>query len=215
MTYFERIQIFMISTGLVIMMMMPAGFCFGQDNNEQWNLEKEKEGIAVYTRKIEGYQIKETKVEATVGIPISRLYQTLLDFDKQKEWMVNFSESELLYTDDSTEYVYYIRIDAPWPITDRDLVIKGVLEYSSDSLIVFGNSKTEGYKEEQKRCIRIPMMMGEWRFIKIDESTTKVINKAHGDPGGMIPSWIVNMKMVSDPMKSMKNFITIARSAVD
>ena len=182
---------------------------------KEWSLAKEKDGISVYTRKVEGYQIKQTKVETIVDLPINVLYEVLIDFDHHDDWMVNFSNSELLTSADSTSYIYYIEVGAPWPIMDRDLVIKGSLEYMSDSLVILSTNKVEGYKEERDKFVRIPMMNGQWQFEKIDEQRTKVTNSTHGDPGGMIPSWIVNIKLVADPIKSIENFITIAKKIWD
>lgn len=181
----------------------------------EWSLAKEKDGIRVYTRKVEGYQIKQTKVETIVDLPIEVLYKVLIDFDHHDDWMVNFSNSELLTSADSATYIYYVEVDAPWPITDRDLVIKGSLEYMSDSLVILSTNKVDGYKEEQDKFIRIPMMNGQWQFEKIDEQRTKVTNSTHGDPGGMIPGWIVNIKLVADPINSIQNFITLSKKILE
>ena len=179
-----------------------------------WSLAKEKHRISVYTRKVEGYQIKETKVETIVDLPIDVLYNVLIDFDHHDNWMVNFSKSELLTSPNTTSFIYYVEVGAPWPIMDRDLVIKGNLEHMSDSLIILSTNKVEGYKDERDKFVRIPMMRGEWRFEKINDRRTKVSNTAHGDPGGLIPSWVINIKLVDDPIKSIENFIAIAKASV-
>jgi hypothetical protein len=179
---------------------------------KEWSLAKEKGGISVYTCKAEGYQIKQTKVETIVDLPIKALVDVLMDFDHHQDWMVNFASSELLNSADSATYIYYVEVGAPWPIMNRDLVIKASWEHISDSLVILSTDKVSGYKEERDKFVRIPMMHGQWRFEKIDNHRTKVTNSAHGDPGGWIPGWIVNIKLVADPIKSLENFIGIARS---
>jgi len=186
---------------LVAMLCGMGQISFAQlSEQNKWSLAKEVDGISVYTRNVVGYQIKQTKVETIVDLPLKVLYKVLTDFNHHDDWMVNFSNSELLTSADSLAYIYYVEVDAPWPIMDRDLVIKGALEYMSDSLVILSTNKVEGYKEERDKFVRIPMMHGLWQFEKIDEQRTKVTNSTHGDPGGMIPSWIVNIKLVADPI---------------
>lgn len=200
---------------VVVLFFFTTHHIYAQESKgNKWLLAKEEDGIEVYTRKVEGYQIKEIKVETVVDIPIEYLYQVLIDFDRHEDWMVNFGKSELLSSNDSSTFIYYVEIDAPWPVMDRDLVIKGALEFMSDSLVIISTNKVEGYKKERNKFIRIPMMKGQWQFLKLSDNRTKIINRAHGDPGGMIPGWIVNIKLVADPIKSIKNFIATTRNMI-
>ena len=98
---------------------MPLGF-YAQDSD--WELRKDKNGIQVYTREVEGSNLDEFKGVGTVNASVESIVQILQDADNMKDWLPDCKESELLKLEQKDQYHYTITT-APWPVKNRDSYI--------------------------------------------------------------------------------------------
>ena len=85
--------------------------------------------------------------------------------------------------------VVYIRYDMPFPMSDRDFLVRYTMEKTPDSA---------SYKFETAKDIDFPVFSssvrledaaGEWYLEKIDNSSTRVVYTWNGDLGGSFPSY--------------------------
>ena len=84
--------------------------------------------------------------------------------------------------------VVYIRYDMPFPMSDRDFLVRYTIERTPDSAF---------YKFETAKDIDFPIFSsvrlenaaGEWYLEKIDNSSTRVVYTWNGDLGGSFPSY--------------------------
>ena len=88
-------------------------------------LDKQKDGIEIYTRPVAGSGIKEFKGVADVDASIAGIVAVLRDSDRFMTWFPNTPESRLLSREGMTSYQYSV-MATPWPMADRDNVLRSV-----------------------------------------------------------------------------------------
>ena len=83
----------------------------------------------------------------------------------------------------------YIRIDMPFPISDRDYLVK----YTVNKDLEMASYKFQTVKEYDfpvfSSSVRLENAAGEWYLKKIDPSSTQVVYTWNGDLGGSFPSY--------------------------
>ena len=61
------------------------------------------------------------------------------------------------------------------------------------------------YIPDKSGIVRIEEAKGIWKFTQKENGETKVLYQFLGDPGGNIPSWIINIFIVDGPYKTLMN----------
>ena len=168
-----------------------------QDN---WELKKEEEGIRVYTRYIEGSDIKAFRAEAVMEGKLSAF-----DLDSYPELFETNTYAEALESTDTT-LVYYSRTGVPWPLKDRDGVYAlGFSQHYGNKSVTVSVRSVEGARPDADDHVRIHSASGKWMFLPVDHNKVEVIFEMQADPGGNLPAWVINMFLVDTPLKDMKN----------
>ena len=172
----------------------------------EWKTSLEKDAIRVYTREVENSKFKEFKGETLVKTTLSCLVSLLDDALNQKNWLYNVTESKRLKTTSKTEgYNYYVQ-KAPWPVTDRDLIVKYNLSQNKKTKVVtielYG---VKDYIAVKPEYVRVPSLRGKWEFTPLGNGIIKVVNQMLSDTGGSVPASIANATSVDIPYNTLKN----------
>lgn len=185
-----------------------AGFFLNHETeNTDWQLSKSKNQISVYTRKVDYSNYKEFRAEMTVTSKPEAIVTFLQNIDGYKEWLPDCLESRKLDQTSTTEQINYLVTDVPWPYDDRDLVYQFTvvaMDFKSGQLKILIENRPE-YIPASKKIIRIPKSVGFWKLTPIAENKTKVEYQMHVEPGGYVPAWLANMKIVDTPYTFMYN----------
>lgn len=175
---------------------------------EEWSLEKQKDGIDVYTRPVEGSGIKEFKGTANVDASVDRVLELLRDSDRFQSWFPNTRESKLLSRDGDVSYQYSV-MNTPWPMTDRDNVLRSVSTVDEDTGVVHIEiTAVPDYFPVQKGRVRVQKAHGTWTLTPNGPDTSHVVFTMHLEPGGGIPQWIINSRIVATPFEALTNLRT-------
>lgn len=134
--------------------------------------------------------------------PIASIFLTVLlafnlSWAADEGWK-KIGEAEVIHTPEmkSEGDVLYIynRTDMPTPVSDRDAVIRNVWSIDKSTGIIYFHAETvkTSYRQE-KNVIRMPLSIIHCTLIPEGDSQTKVIYQTLGDPGGTLPSFLVNI----------------------
>lgn len=170
-----------------------------------WSLVRERDGITVHTRPVEGSGILEFKGEALVAAPAEAIRGLLRDAERFKDWFPNTSESKLLAREGDTSYQYSV-LDTPWPVSDRDNVFKAVtrIEPSSGTIRIAISADPDRHPEQPDR-VRVRRARGEWLLVPVSPEQTRVRFTMHLEPGGGVPQWMINAQVVETPFEALTN----------
>lgn len=165
---------------------------------EGWKKIGEAEGIAGYARPTTRSSIDEIRAVGIVEAPIAVVEAVIRDARMMPEYMFMCKEAEILNTtamksEGDILYIYNLT-DMPFPVRDRDAVVKNVWSIDKSTGIIYSRAETvKTTYRQNKNVIRMPLSIIECTLIPEGEHKTKVIYQALGDPGGTLPSFLVNI----------------------
>ena len=166
-------------------------------------LRKDEDGIKVYTCNTDTSKFKSIKVECTLNCSLDKLESLLLDFNNYILWQFNTTESKTLKKINDSEFIYYCKVEAPWPVSDRDMVVKLRSIRSSNELKVSANSE-RGILSPQKDLVRVPASRSLWIATEKNKGQLEINYSIQIDPGGNVPAWLVNWVCANAPLQSFQ-----------
>ncbi len=174
-------------------------------NNNPWKLEKEADGIKIYTRHIEGWDIKEYKAVFYVKATLKAVENALRDTPNQKKWSKNTISSKEIKNISRNNFYTYSQSDSPWPASDRDNVVHIKYSYPQRGEIHIKINSEPDKHPRDANFVRVERMQGIWKLQETKSGLIKITQQAVVDPGGSAPVWLINSFLVSGPHKNMKN----------
>lgn len=173
---------------------------------EKWKLSVDRDGIEVFTRKMEHSKIKAIKVICKLDATPSQLVAAILDIKTCDEWVYHSKENILIKQDSPLDLIYYSKVAVPWPAEDRDYVVHIQVEQHPETKIITVNSPCiPGYVAEKKNVVRISHSVGKWTIIPLGKNHVKAEYMLEVDPMGDIPAWLTNLFATKGPLETFKN----------
>lgn len=170
-----------------------------------WKLARREAGIEVYTRAVAGSDVKAFKGEGLVAAPVERIRALLRDGDRLHEWFPNTPTSKLIAVEGETRLQHTV-MATPWPVSDRDNVLRSVTrkDQATGTVDIQLTAAPDAYPI-QKDLHRVTKANGSWRLEPRGPQETWVVFAMHLEPGGGIPDWIVNARVVATPFEALSN----------
>lgn len=170
-----------------------------------WEHETTDEGVAVYLKEEAGRNLPVFKGIGTVEGNLFELLAVLDDANRHTEWMANCIKSKILKPINEFDRIMYNRTEAPWPVSDRDVVLEAICSANMERKEFLSQFRNVGFAgmPKQEGAVRMPRLRGFWRFVAIDERRTKATYQIDADPGGMLPDWVVERASVKLPIQSI------------
>jgi START domain len=187
---------------LVLCLLLPATVMCQTD----WKLKKDKNGIKVFSRKSDKYKFDELKVECILDGSISQLAAVLLDVNNQHQWVYKTARSQLLEAVREGEILYYSEIQCPWPLQNRDLVVRmQMVQNISNKVVTIEAKNVDSYMPDKKHLVRIKYSNATWTVTPVGPAQFKVDYKIQVDPGDGVPAWLLNLFAINGPYESFMN----------
>lgn len=169
---------------------------------DDWYLAKNKDGIKVYTRKIEGWGLKEYKAIMEVDATIDQIETVLRDGKNRGKWLHNSYNAQDLKSP-SSEIVYtYSMMDAPWPVSDRDNITQWTYQKKDNGDVRIDMVAVPILIPEKSGIVRIKRMQGYWELAQTASGKTKIIQQVVSEAGGSIPDWLANSSIIDTPFQT-------------
>lgn len=181
-------------SSLVFVFVSLNSFC------QAWELKEDKDGIKIYTRKIEGSSVKEFRGEIVVHSNLGSILALIDDVSSYPKWMHNCSYAERVKKiSKESGYTYYV-LKAPWPVIDRDsYVYYEVTQDLSNKAVTIAIKGIKDYLPKKDGRVRIPTIKGFWQLSPIKKGITHVVYQLHCESGGFVPAAIVNAYITETP----------------
>ena len=169
-------------------------------------LRKDLDSIKVYTCAAERLKFKTIKASFTVNVPLSQLAAFVLDIDNYNNWQYKTIHAHTVKKINDREFIYYTEIIAPWPVSNRDMVIHlRLIQDPKSKVITITTKSVPGLIPAKKNIVRVPTSLAKWTVVPVSANRLKVEYVIQIDPGGSVPAWMVNMVAAQAPYDSFKN----------
>ncbi|QLE00905.1 lipid-binding protein [Galbibacter sp. BG1] len=174
--------------------------------SQEWELKRSANNIQVYTRELDSTNINEYKAVLRANTSAEKALKILTNGDNLKSWNHKTPESEILQKISENEYIFYMKSDLPWPLSDRDHICRVTVNELGFNTYKLNISPADpSFTTAEKNAIRIDNFSGFWLINTIDDNTVEITQQMYGDPKGVIPAWLVNSLITSFPFHSFEN----------
>lgn len=170
---------------------------------DQWELKKEKDGIRVFTRKVEDSPMRAFRGEMDLAANLDKIESLFKNVARFTEWAPGAKKVESL-KEEKNSRTFYLQTEAPWPVTDRDGIYQFTFQREAGKLTIKATCHPE-YLPARKKHVRVPKSEGYWQFEEKADGIIHVIYENHSEPGGSIPGWLANSTVVNLPFESLQN----------
>lgn len=184
-------------------MLLSINMCFSFKvlSQSSWEIEKNKDGIEVYTKIEEGSDFKSFKAVMVVQASFSEVISVLIDADNYTTWYGFTKTSKVLKQQKDIQY-NYVETIFPWPYSNRDMVYKMSISYLNSEEINISLKGIPDYIPTKKGIVRMQAAEGHIG-LKRQDGATKVIYIFHSEPGNKVPAWLANSSIAELPFKTL------------
>jgi hypothetical protein len=162
--------------------------------------------VSVYTRPFASSDYPEVRASGTVCATLPELVAFVEDVARFDAWIPDTDEARLLARPSSRDRIYYIRTSMPWPVKHRDMIYR--LTESTASRSAGAVSVTiagePDYLPAYPNVVRMTAVTGRWTFVEAD-GATRIDLVMHIEPGGNVPQWLANRRIIGTPTKMIEN----------
>lgn len=104
------------------------------------------------------------------------------------------------------EFIYRAELDAPWPVSDRDLIMHAKLSAGPNpNEYYFSTVGKPDFIPPRKGFVRVPVSDGNWQIKVLGKERLEIKNSLKVDPGGDIPVWLLNLSLAEGPFETFAN----------
>ena len=171
-----------------------------------WKNVGESDGVTVSTRTVDGSSYPEVRASASVCATLPTLLFYIEDAAGFDRWIPDTLEARLLERPSPREQIYYIRTGMPWPVKPRDMIYRLTEPGARDGAAAV-TVTIEGlpeYLPPQPEAVRMTSVRGRWNFVE-QAGHTRIDLLMHFEPGGSIPAWLANRRVIATPSKMLAN----------
>jgi hypothetical protein len=185
---------------------LTLAFAVTSHAQNDWTLQKEKDGIKISSRHSSTSPFNDIRVELDLTGNIDQLEEILLDVNKYKDWSYATKISRLVKQLGPGKLIYYTEIEVPWPATNRFFYANFELKKNPDakSMRVIAVN-LPGYEPIPKDLVQVPITRGIWNIATITKKSIHVDYTLEMNPGGSLPGWVLNLFSTKGPMVSFEN----------
>jgi len=189
-----------------LLLIIPVTFVEAAESaKSEWALKKDKDGIRVYIRKIEGRMYREFKGIVEIETTLTRALALLDDSDACEEWLYRCESARILQRSGLRERHVYQVTNLPFPAATRDAIIKvTLLDYQTGRIRVDLQSTPDFIPATS--LVRIRDSYGTYLLEQLDEHHMRLTWTQYVNPAGNLPAFVVNALLTDVPFKSLKNF---------
>lgn len=198
-----------LNSFLILLFCFCATFINAQKvDNTNWDLVNSEDGIEVYTRTTESSSVKEIRILCLVKSSMETISNFLLDASLYSSWVYKCDSSRLIKKVNNNDFSYYITLDFPFPLDDRDLFVNSTNFIDPITGIYYARSiKDEPKSKQNDEYVHISEFESSWKINPLGNDNLQIEYKVLSNPGGDIPTWLVNLAITKGPTETMKQLI--------
>tara|TARA_R110001599_G_scaffold353870_1_gene601394 strand:- start:190207 stop:190779 length:573 start_codon:yes stop_codon:yes gene_type:complete len=164
----------------------------------------DENGLLVERRAYSGSELREIRGRIRLNTSLNAVMALLKDADFNHQWVYRSVGARILQEEGYARAYVHGVIDAPWPMQDRDTVVRFDYwqEQSADITITITN--VPDYLPQTGDYVRVPDFGGYWLLRPERDGWVEVTYQVFGDPGGWIPVWVANYAAVTSVTRTLQ-----------
>jgi hypothetical protein len=177
-----------------------------------WELLLEDENLRVQQRPYAGSALNEIRGVTHIKASLNALMALLKDAEFNQQWVYRSGGATILKENGHAQAYVYGIVDAPWPMRDRDTVVRFDYRQQPDThIITIAITNFPDFIASKDVFVRVPDFGGYWELRPEKEGWVKVTYQVYGDSGGLIPVWMANYAAARSVTKTLQNMQTAVK----
>ena len=165
-----------------------------------WLFRVEHRGITIHSSTIQDSPIQGFKGEVELQVSLKRLLM-----ENYKRWVHQLAELTVIDKPDPTEYIIRQVINTPWPLQQREVIMRSRLEGVGENGVALSMQSEPDYLPLHAQCHRVRHAQGMWVFTPNGHGVVQVMFIMHLDPGPDVPPPVSNAGLFEVPFYTLKN----------
>lgn len=186
---------------LVLLLSIFVFIPFKSFSQNSWEIDKDKDGIRVYTKVEKNSDFKSFKAVMLLKTSTSEILKILKNADNYTKWYGFTKTSKLLKQEKDVQY-NYVETIFPWPYRNRDMAYKMSIHTINSGVVKISLKGLPNYIPEKKGIVRMKKAEGYILLQPLDD-TTEVTYIFHSEPGDNVPSWLANNSIAEMPFQTL------------
>ena len=183
---------------------MVASLCFAETPLGAWNVINEERGITVSRREQPGCGLPSFRGQGPVRGSVLQILALMLDSSSVEAWAYGVDQSRSLKRISENEELIYLYSDVPWPVRDRDMVLRRTVEVVKPGEEFHIHLKCEPTATpEVSGAIRVKKCKSGFHLRRLDDTSTEIDYEMTLDPAGLLPKWASNYVAKNVPFKTL------------
>lgn len=169
-----------------------------------WEMVFAEDGLRVARRDYPGSPLQEIRGITTVEASLGEVMALLRDAPFNAQWVYRSGGASILREEGYARAWVYGVVDAPWPMQDRDTVVRFDYRQQADNSITITITNMPDFVPHKEQFVRVPDFGGLWRLDPLADGRVQVTYQVYGDPGGWVPTWLANYAAVTSVTRTLQ-----------
>ena len=171
-----------------------------------WELSHDSDGIRISERPYPGSPLREFRGERRLVASLGEVMALLRDADYNASWVYRSGGARVIASAGPHQAYVYGIVDAPWPMDDRDTVVRFDYRQDPDTFVItIDITNMPDYLPEQPGRVRVPDFGGFWRLAPLPRGEVAITYQVRGAPGGFVPIWLANQAARLSVRRTLQN----------
>lgn len=177
--------------------------------SSEWSLEKDRQGIKLYTRQVEGSPFTEVKATAVVRAQIEQVMAVFGDGDGCAEWRGNCKSSRILRQPGEHERYIHLVLDLPWPLSDRDMVLRSLSNVDKKAQTVTVDIASVDGEYPEQDYVRASTR-AHYSLQLLEPGKIALTYIVHVNLGGDLSPGIINPQLAASTFDEIRRLVKLA-----
>lgn len=187
----------------ILLLMIFTLISKGSFGQKDWELQKDKKGIKVWTKDYPNSSFKQFKATTKLKAELKNVVAVFLDIENMGIWYDRVEKVTMVEKISEMEGTYKIDFELPWPVKDRISAVRATLSHDSNTNVVTVRTKYEDGVIKNPDRLLVTDIHSEWILTPIDGGYVEIFHKGYMHPAGSLPAWIANSGVREGPVKTL------------
>ncbi len=192
------------SSFIPALLLLSASLGLAEDKSDGWTVIDRSEGITVSKRQQAGFAMPSFRGQGRIQGNVLQVLAVMLDYKGVQHWAHGVETSKPIRRLDERSHLLYLTSDLPWPVRDRDMIVRTDVEVLKPKEQFRISLHCEPKAQAETNLIRVKECESTMTLRKVDETTTEVDYQMTLDPGGYLPRWAIEFVTKTTPHKTLK-----------
>lgn len=200
----------LLASFLAVMSLVPGAL--SATDAGDWRLERDAEGIRIYTRAVPGWSIREIRGLVRIPARLASVVAVIDDVPASPQLNPLVAQASIHQRASAAHYHVYSTVEMPWPLADRDVLSEREIRQDAGTLVVTIRERAQpGLLPPREGFVRIVQSHQQWTLTPLDGGAVQAEMRLLSDPAGPIPAALVNALSVSTPFDTLARLREMAQ----